>query len=379
MCYLYHTNQKKVKKPNKIMKKRTVLVKFHTVYLNKQNMEINMKNVTKVGLSALAGALAFTSVNAGEVSITGSMIASYTKKGGYNLTGNPLGMNKELTITGSGELDNGTSVAYKQTVTNSMGYNDSELVFTGLPFTGDATLALTSTGSPISAIDDVTPIAFEEANAAVGSIDDVNGVDGTYGIRYTLADVMGSGVTLDAMYTPKAGSGDAAAEKEQSGTSGIEGNEDGYEVVLKGAVPGVEGLSLGGGYAKINKSAGETAGVSNLDQDEGTFYAKYAIGGVTVGYQRGVVNAAGANETTYDNEYIGISYAVSDDLSISYNEIESAKEQSTGEIIQDIDSISLSYTVGGMTIGILDAEADNAAYTSGRNQSATSVQLTVAF
>ena len=28
MCYLYHTNQKKVKKPNKIMKKRTVLVKF---------------------------------------------------------------------------------------------------------------------------------------------------------------------------------------------------------------------------------------------------------------------------------------------------------------------------------------------------------------
>ena len=31
-----------------------------------------------------------------------------------------------------------------------------------------------------------------------------------------------------------------------------------------------------------------------------------------------------------------------------------------------MDSISLSYTMGGMTIGILDAEADNAAYTSGR-------------
>ena len=361
------------------MKKRGVLVKFLTVYLNKQNMEINMKKVTKVGLSALAGALAFTSANAGDVSITGSMIASYTKKGGYNDTGNPLGMNKELTITGSGELDNGTSVAYKQTVTNAMGYNDSELVFTGLPFTGGATLALTSAGSPISAIDDVTPIAFEEANAAVGSIDDVNGVDGTYGIRYTLADVMGSGVTLDAMYTPKAGSGDAAAEKGQSGTAGIEGNEDAYEVVLKGAVPGVEGLSLGAGYAKINKSAGETAGVSNLDQDEGTFYAKYAIGGLSVGYQRGVVTQAAAADKTYDNEYIGISYAISDDLSVSYNEIESALEQTTGEVVQDIDSMSLSYTVGGMTIGILDAEADNAAYTSGRNQSATSVQLTVAF
>ena len=170
-----------------------------------------MKNITKVGLSALAGALAFTSAHAGEISVSGSMIASYTKKGGYNLSGNPLGMNKELTITGSGELDNGTSVAYKQTITNAMGYNDSELVFTGVPMMGDATLALTSAGAPISAIDDVTPIAFEEASAAVGSLKDVNGIDGTYGIRYTLADVVGSGMTIDAMYTPKQGDGDAAA------------------------------------------------------------------------------------------------------------------------------------------------------------------------
>ena len=39
-----------------------------------------MRKITKVGLSALAGSLAFTSVHAGDVSITGSMIASYTKK-----------------------------------------------------------------------------------------------------------------------------------------------------------------------------------------------------------------------------------------------------------------------------------------------------------
>ena len=124
-------------------------------------MEINMKNVKIVGLSALAGALAFTSANAGDVSISGSMIASYTSKGGYNTTGNPLGMNKELTVTASGELDNGVGVAYKQTITNAMGYNDSELVFTGVPMMGDGTLALTSTGSPLDAIDDKTPIAFE--------------------------------------------------------------------------------------------------------------------------------------------------------------------------------------------------------------------------
>ena len=220
-----------------------------------------MKNVKKVGLSALAGALAFTSATAGDLSISGSMIASYTKKGGYSTTGNPIGMDKELSITGSGELDNGVGVAYKQTVTDAMAFNDSELVFTGVPMMGDATVAITSTGSPLSAIDDVTPIAFEEANAAVGSIDDVNGMDGTYGIRYTLADVMGSGFKLDAMYTPKHGTGDAAAEKGVSG-AGADQNEEGYEVTVTGSVPMVDGLSVGVGYAQLAKSQNESTTIS---------------------------------------------------------------------------------------------------------------------
>ena len=345
-------------------------------------MEINMKNITKVGLSALAGSLAFTSVHAGDVSITGSMIASYTKKGGYNTTGNPLGMNKELTITGSGELDNGVSVAYKQTVTNAMGYNDSELVFTGVPMAGDATLALTSAGSPLSAIDDLTPIAFEEANAAVGSIDDVNGADGDYGIRYTLADLAGSGITLDAMYVPKLGSGDASAEKGTSGV-GSAGNEDAYEVVLKGAVPMVDGLTFAVGGAQLNKSANETAAAGSLDQQEGTVNLNYATGSLKIGAQKSIVNAAGTAENNYRTDYVGISYAMSDNLSISYNWIESDKErlgQSGAETVsQEFDSISLSYTAGGMTIGILDADVDNASYTSAREQSARAVQMTVAF
>ena len=91
-----------------------------------------MKNITKVGLSALAGALAITSANAGEMTISGSMEASYTKGSGYLTTGNPLGMDKELSVTGSGELDNGTTVSYKQTVGDSFGFNDSEIVFGGV-------------------------------------------------------------------------------------------------------------------------------------------------------------------------------------------------------------------------------------------------------
>ena len=339
-------------------------------------MEINMKNITKVGLSALAGALAFTSVQAGSMSLSGSMEASYTKKGGAS-SSQPFGMDKELSVTGSGELDNGVSVAYKQTITDAMAYNDSELVFTGVPMLGDASIALTSTGSPISAIDDVTPTAFEEANAAVGSIDDVNGSDGTYGIRYTLADAFGSGVKVDAMYFFQHGAGDANADNGVANAEG--GKEDGYEITLQGSVPGVDGLSLGAGYALLNNSDKEAAAVSNKDQQEGTVYAKYSVGAFSLGAQKSIVDVAAANNVTFDTEYYGISYAVSDNLSLSYNEIESTKESEAGEIEQDLDSISISYTMGGMTIGILDADSSNDTYSSGSSKSARSVSMSIAF
>ena len=48
-------------------------------------------------------------------------------------------------------------------------------------------------------------------------------------------------------------------------------------------------------------------------------------------------------------------------------------------ITQDMESISLSYTSGGMTIGVLDSDADNASYSSGRTQSARAIQMTIAF
>jgi hypothetical protein len=338
-------------------------------------MEKNMKNITKVGLSALAGALAFTSVNAGEMSISGSMEGSFTKKGGSS-SSQPLGMDKELSITGSGEV-NGVTVAYKQTTTDALAFSDSELVFTGVPFLGEASIALTSTGSPISAIDDVTPTAFEEANAAVGSIDDVNGSDGTYGIRYTLADAFGSGVKVDAMYFYQHGAGDANADNGVANAEG--GKKDGYEVTLQGSVPGVENLSLGVGYALLNNSDKEAAAVSNKDQQEGTVYAKYSFDRLSIGAQKSVVDQAAANNTTFFTEYLGISYTVSDNLSISYNEIESTKESEAGEIEQDMDSISISYTMGGMTIGILDADSDNDSYSAGSSKSARSVSMSIAF
>ena len=46
---------------------------------------------------------------------------------------------------------------------------------------------------------------------------------------------------------------------------------------------------------------------------------------------------------------------------------------------QDFDSISVSYTAGGMTVGIADADCSNCSYTSGKSQDETTVSLSVAF
>ena len=334
-----------------------------------------MKTLTKVGLSALAGALAVTSANAGEMSLSGSIVASYSKGSGYHTTGNPLAMDKELSVTGSGELDNGTTVSYKQTITDAMAFNDSEVVFGNVMGT-TASLAMTSAGDPMSAIDDVTPTAFEEANAITGSIKDVNGIDGTYSLRLTQADLLGTGFTVDAAYTWEHGSGDAGTEKGSSGVD-ADGSEDGYSVVVKGSVPMVEGLDVGVGYTMLNTKSLSTG---ERDQEEGTAYVKYSSGPVSVGYQKGAVSVEALAENLYVNEYIGISYKISDAISVSYNEIESRKTADTAaDIVQEWDSISLSYTAGGMTLGIVDQEVDNATYTSGRTSEETAFQMTVAF
>ncbi|MBO6480347.1 MAG: porin [Pelagibacteraceae bacterium] len=338
-----------------------------------------MTNIKKIGLSALAGALAMTSAHAGSLSVTGAMEVSYTKGSGKHTTGNPLGQNNELTFAASTELDNGVTVAYKNTATDTALANDSELVFGNIL---GGTLAFQSTGSPLDGIDNKMPTAFNDAEGAVGSIADVSGANGDFGIRYTLSDVLGSGIKLDYNYVPKHGTGDATGDGGPGGdTAGAQNNQDAHDITLTGAVPGVEGLSVGAGYSKKNYDY-KAAGTPVQTQESGTAYATYAYGPVTVGYQVGAVGDTGLGGNAYKNTYMGISYAISDDLSVAYNNTVSRKTAGAvtfNSLEQEWDNISLAYSMGGMTIGVSDSDCSNCSYTSGQKQSETIINLTVAF
>ena len=333
-----------------------------------------MTNIKKIGFSALAGALAITSAHAGAISVSGEMEVSYTKGGGYAQdTGNRIGQANTLTFEGAGELDNGITVAYKRTTTDSFAADDSELVFGNIL---GGTLSIHSTGSPLDGIDNMTPTAHNDAEGMVGSINDVSGANGDFGIRYTLADVGGSGFKLDYNYVPRHGTGDATGDEAMSG--GGAGNGDAHDIVVSGAVPGVEGLNIGAGYSKRNYDL-KVAGTPTNTREDGTAYATYAYGPITVGYQVGAHDTAGNGGAAYKNTYMGISYQISDDLSVSYNNTESRKLNSGYSYDQDWDSISASYSMGGMTINIADSDCSNCSYGTTQNQDETTVSLTIAF
>ena len=88
-----------------------------------------MKTLKTILLSSVIAVLAFAPVKSGEVSLSGSMEISNTTGLSGGTVGNKLGEENELSITASTELDNGTTVSYKQSITGDNGRNDSELVF----------------------------------------------------------------------------------------------------------------------------------------------------------------------------------------------------------------------------------------------------------
>jgi len=74
-----------------------------------------MNKLNKIGLTALAGSLAaITGVQAGSIAVNGGANITYHKAGSTSSsaqsdTGNPLGWSNNLTLVGTGELDNGIS------------------------------------------------------------------------------------------------------------------------------------------------------------------------------------------------------------------------------------------------------------------------------
>ena len=343
-----------------------------------------MNKIHKVGLTALAGSLAAVSAYAGEVTISGGAQMSHVSKHKDTGTGNSLGLKKALTFNYSGELDNGWTWAGNTAMADS-GTSDlfGGITSAGITFTmgdmGSITLGQ-SQNSAMGAIDDVMPTAYEEPWNGQSTIQ-ARWNQATYGthIDYNSAD-LGAGTTIEIAWNPDAG---ATAS---GGGSVNSGNGAAWDAAIKTSL-GIDGLTLGGGYGE-QKRAKATAGSAMgylHDSWEATWYAKYAIGPITIGYQEGGEDSgdsAVAAADYYENAYWGISMAVNDNLSISYGNTESTKHfnnEGSADITIDIDAINISYSMGAASIRYQDSDGSNAAYSTGSNYDHRELNISLAF
>ena len=315
-----------------------------------------MNNFKKIGLSALAGSLAAVSVQAADLSVTGGASIGFFGEE-EQATGNGWSMNDGVTFAASEEMDNGWTVSLNFLLDSSdsaagAGLDNRSLkidmgdsgVFT---FSGDGGDGV------LSAMDDKTPTAYEESWDLVTGADIAPSGPNSNNMMHYSRDMsdMFEGLTLSAAYVP-------------SGTGQVESSSD-YGLTYTG----IDGLTIGAAGGEINAVA--------ASQDISNLYATYTMDAFTVGIQGSESDSETANADK-DFSAMGISYAVSDDLSVSIN-TSTIDFENTALSDQDATGLAISYTMGSMSLSASHNTVDNVAGAAAADRSAYDLSLAFAF
>ena len=305
-----------------------------------------MNNFKKIGLSALAGSLVAFSVNAAEMTVSGG--AAITFQGQDKSTkGNGWSMTDNLFFSGSAEMDNGfvvsTSFEIDESDNTSGEDFDARSMSVDMGEMGTFTFSGYDGVSALHSIDDMLPyaggtagwdmmtVATDSAQTREGR---VTGTNGSNMMRYTNSTAV-DGLTVAVSYLPS-----SAADAAQSVTS--------FNVQYSG----IEGLTVG--YGQDDNGAATSA--ATVDQT--AYFATYAYGPVTVGYQYSEDDAATAADSDEFSGF-GISYSVSDNLSVSYTE--TTYDMGNKASDEETTTIGASYTMGSMSLTATMNQVDNIA------------------
>ncbi|MDC0944042.1 porin [Candidatus Pelagibacter sp.] len=305
-----------------------------------------MTNLKKLGLTALAGSLVATTGYAGSLGLSGAAKVSYTSGDTSEVSGNPFSMTRDVSMTGSGELDNGMTISYVQTLT-AAAFSSSSLTL-DMGDAGSMTFTNgTSGGHGISAYEDKMPSANEQVWDDLDG--EANGVltgNKTNKIGYGTS-FAGANVSVDY-------------NKQQGGGSGRS--------------IGIDMSPVDGAMIFVAQSD-EYAG-PNASLDQVTFGGTYTTGGITAGIQMTAIDNATVN-TDQDRTHIAASFAVNEDLSVSWGM--STVEFEGGNTDQEDSGFSASYTMGSMSLTASFNSSDNVGGTSGTDDEHKEIGLAFAF
>ena len=325
-------------------------------------------NIKKIGLTALAGSLVAVSAYAGELSVSGGAKMTYTADTGKEDVqddGNRFGLQKSIGFTGSGELDNGhtVSLAHYMAATGAL---SSTILTYDMGDMGKLKYHEVSAGLGMEIIDDLTPTADEEIwnGLDTGGTSNETPVGraslGNTGFNYTYSAM--DGVKVDVGYSPKTSSG----SNDDGGNSGAGALRSSSSIAVQ--YTGIEGANLFVGTGE--------AGAATTDSDVDIYGFKYSFGPITVGAQRTDIDYTAAS-SDLETDMFGISFAVNDNLSISYGQSETSKEGSTVE--QEISGFSIGYSMGGMTVKAHQNKGEKLANTAANESEHTEIAISFAF
>ena len=334
------------------------------------------------------------SVNAGELSVSGTAKATYHITHGSQ-SDNTIGITNELNFKASGEMDNGFGWAYNMaldpttagtassTTTPPAGsaINDDTSIVVTMNDLGTAKICVSTCGnSKEYAFDQSVYTSMTDTGLSEGIVYPISA--SSYASLQYHTPELPFGTTGSIAYGQSKADGQSG--NAQRGSNG--NNITAYSLVTKP----VDGLTLSASFYEIEDF---DDGVTTEDQLEegGAYGITYAVGNFTLGYGKSykAPEALEANRATgttnaeyYENTGVSIGFAVNDALSVSYTTEESeVSYQTSATTAYDIDmnSIQAAYSLGGATLSIARADYDNIGYVDGLDASDTIVAINFAF
>ena len=306
-------------------------------------------NIKKIGVSALAGSLMAFSANALEMSVSGGASLTFGDYGA-DVTNNAWSSGDGLTFTATGETDGGLTITSKLVLDN--GTNDDQTLSIGTEDMGTIMFSALGGSSALGAVDDVMPTAYEEPWFGVTSPTKVDGAAGPGQFTYTSPSV--GGATITATY-------------QQADTTRLN-SQTSWAVAF--SPEAVDGLTVG--YAVQEDDSTATV------VDDSTMYVKYVYGSITAGYQKSEGDST-TDSADVETEAYGISYAVSDEISVSYGSHTAETPNKSTDKDQEASVVSASYVAGGMTIKASVGSVDNVGGVDATDRDTYEISMSFAF
>ena len=280
-----------------------------------------MNNLKKVGLTALGTTLVASASVAGEMSVTGSAVLSYTGLS-TNTDVNPWAQGNSIKFNGGGDLDNGMTVSVYYELDQGNNVFDDYNLKLGMGDMGTLSFSgNSSSGSGVDKLKDIVPNAYTPVYEATDSVDsgliDASGNQqaGQWGYDITTGDL-----AISASYNP------------EPGTS-LKEPETGLALVYSG----IDGLELSAGlYDDGDEAENDTMGI------------KYTMGAMTAAYQLTKVDYTATGTADQDATHMGVSVAINDNMSISVGQ---QKVEFNGAAEDEKNSgFGASYTMGSISM-----------------------------